>query len=96
MQHEQPPHAPVAVLKWVDALKAHMPVQNLFQRGKAVGGVEQGGHVFGDVAGGTGLMHGHFVGHPLIVPDGEPVQVRVGCTLLENAVQILYVSFINR
>ena len=51
MQHEQPPHASVAVLKWVDALKAHMPVQNLFQRGKAVGGVEQGGHVFGDVAG---------------------------------------------
>ena len=89
LEHEDPPHSTVAVLKGVDGLEAMVEVGDVVKghsRWSARNEIVDGER---DVLGCHSLASAHHVGNALVVPDGERRPPRIGGPLFENSVVVL-------
>lgn len=90
LKHQQPPHAAIAVLKGVDAFKAHMEIQNFGQSfaGAFIIGIQQLSHLRSYLFGLRSTLSAHFIGEFLVISHRKPSFAAVTGARLQNGVEL--------
>ncbi len=84
-KQQQPPDTPIAVLERMDALKAHMKIQQVVKLNLLEGAVigKQRLHLPMDVFGLCGFLFSHGIGKTLVIANGKPRLAAIGSVCLQ-------------
>ena len=91
LEHNQPADTPIAVLKWVDALKPYMERKDIFKRHRflAVILIEQPFHFLRHFFGQGRFPPADLIRQFFIIADGKPIFLCVACSGFQDKMQVL-------